>query len=96
MGTAALDRQLGSVDAHTRFCYEQGYTEAQLSQWESHVSVKGNTECDEGRESSSTGPKQSKRTELFFVFTSELSPQPKIFILATNFLKFSCHALEVI
>jgi len=66
MGTAALERQLGSVDAHTRFCYKQGYTEAKLPQWESHVSVKGNTEC-EGRESSSTGPKQSKLTELFQV-----------------------------
>ena len=67
MGTAALDRQLGSVDTHTRFCHKQGYTEAKLPQWESHVSVKGNTECNEGRESSSTGPKQLKLTELFQV-----------------------------
>jgi hypothetical protein len=67
MGTAALERQLGVVDAHTRFCYEQGYTEAKLPQWESHIAVKGNNECDEGRESTSTGPKQLKLTELFQV-----------------------------
>ena len=66
MGTSALEKQLEAADPHTRFCFQQGYTEKKLPRWESHVSVKVVSGREEG-EGASTGPKQSKLTDLFQV-----------------------------
>ena len=64
MGTSALEKQLEAADPHTKFCFQQGYTEKKLPRWESHVSVKVNIVSGDRGE---TGPKQSKLTELFQV-----------------------------
>jgi hypothetical protein len=66
MGTSALEKQLEAADPHTRFCFQQGYTEKKLPRWESHVSVKVVSGREEG-EGASTAPKQSKLTDLFQV-----------------------------
>ena len=67
MGTSALEKQLEAADPHTRFCYQQGYTEQKLPRWESHVFVKVNVVSGEGGERTGTGHKQSKLTDLFQV-----------------------------
>ena len=56
MGGAILERQLKQVDGHTRFCFEQGFTETKLPRWQTHVPVPASSEG----ESSGSGLKQAR------------------------------------